>query len=97
MNAKRLQKIRLEIASLRRKGGVKSRELQSVAKSLGRSLHLRGKEPAWVSDVLPNAFPISIPNHPGDLNKYTARSILEQLENDAEALELELEDEHEES
>jgi len=66
-----------------------------LAKSLRRYRHKRGKEPTWVSEVLTDAPPISIPDHPGDLNKYTARSILDQLELDVIALE-KLDDDDEE-
>ncbi|MFT3837151.1 MAG: hypothetical protein QM723_09155 [Myxococcaceae bacterium] len=47
----------------------------------------RGKEPTYVSE-LPGHLPLSIPNHPGDLKIGTARSILNTLEQDLEALEL---------
>ena len=87
MRKKQIARLRQEIERLRRSGGVKSRELQELAKSLGRKRHNRGKEPNWVSEIFDDVFPISIPDHPGDLNKYTARGILSQLENDLDKLE----------
>lgn len=41
-----------------------------------------GKEPTWVSTVIPGAPPVSIPNHPGELNRFTVKGILTQLEAD---------------
>ena len=51
------------------------------------SAHPRGKEPTWISTVLAHARPLSIPSHPGDLNRFTAKAILDQLESDIDALE----------
>jgi len=79
------RKLRQELASLRKKGGLESREVEDFARALGRRRHSRGKEPAWVSDV-PGLRPVSIPDHPGDLNRFTARGILNQLEEDLEML-----------
>jgi hypothetical protein len=87
MNRKKLKKLRQQIDSLRRCGGVKTRELEELAKALGRRRHKRGSEPAWVSEVLADSYPISIPSHTADLNKFTARNILNQLESDLDKLE----------
>jgi hypothetical protein len=88
MNPARLPRIRSRIEALRRQGGVKGRELESVAKAVGRRRHPRGKEPTWVSDELPSRPPLSIPGHPRDLNRITARTILDQLEEDVDELEI---------
>lgn len=82
----KLRRVRESIHRLRRAGGVRSVELERLARQLGRRRHARGKEPTWVSDLLPDARPISIPNHPGDLNRFTARVILDLLEEDAERI-----------
>ena len=83
----KIQKLRSEIAAFRRKGGIKSTELESLARRLGRKRANIGKEPTWVSEELPNRWPVSIPSHPGDLNRFTARSILDQLEGDLDEYE----------
>lgn len=68
----------------RRRGGIKSDELESLAQELGRVKSKRGKEPTWVSSQFTDLRPLNIPNHSQDLNKFTARSILDQLELDVE-------------
>jgi hypothetical protein len=87
MNRKKLKKLRQQIDILRRHGGVKTRELEELAKALGRKRHKRGNEPTWVSEELRGSYPISIPSHTTDLNKFTARNILNQLESDLDELE----------
>ncbi len=87
MNQNEIRRLREEIARFRRAGGVKSRDLERLAASLGRKRHRRGKEPTWVSEMLPGARPLSIPSHPRDLNRITARTILDLLEADLDAIE----------
>jgi hypothetical protein len=82
MNRRKVERLRSEIDRLRGRGGIKSVELERLAAKLGRRLSKRGKEPTWVNDRLPTLRPVSIPNHPGDLNRHTAGSILDQLESD---------------
>jgi hypothetical protein len=85
MNSSKLDKLRQELDSLRKRGGIKSTELESLAKSLGRSKSDRGKEPTWISIQFPSLRPLSISHHStSDLNRFTARSILDQLEEDIE-------------
>ncbi len=76
MNRNKLAKLRKKLEALRKRGGVKSREVEDLAKALGRKLHNRGKEPNWVNTELPNARPLSIPNHTKDLKKGTLKSRL---------------------
>lgn len=64
---------------------------------MGRKLFGRGKEPTYVSEILKDKNPLSIPNHPGALSKYTAGSILDQLEADLETLKELLEKEEQEN
>ena len=93
MNSKKLTKLRREINGLRQKGGIKPKEMETLARALGRKLHSRGSEPNWVSSVFPDLRPLSIPHHGGhDLNKFTARAILDQLENDIERFEKQVAD-----
>ena len=87
MNRNKLRRLRQQLEALRQRGGVKARELKNLATALGRKRHKRGSEPTWVSDIFPDSRPVSIPDHPGDLNKHTARGILDQLEGDLERLE----------
>ena len=83
MNSKKLEELRQELASLRRRGGIRPNEMESFAKALGRKQDPRGKEPTWVNPDFPILRPVSIPHHK-ELNKYTAKSILDQLEEDIE-------------
>jgi hypothetical protein len=87
MSPKKLKKLRKKIAELRRRGGISAGELEAIAQKLGRKRHKRGKEPTWVSEILLDSFPISIPSHGSDLNRFTARAILDQLEQDVDAIE----------
>lgn len=83
MKSNKVAKLRRELESLRRRGGIKPNELESLARSLGRAKHPRGSEPTWVSEEFPNLRPVSIPHHGGrDLNRFTAGGILDQLEVD---------------
>jgi hypothetical protein len=85
MNKQRLDKLRQEIEGLRRRGGIKPAELESLAKGLGRIRSKRGKEPNWVSVPFPELYPVSIPHHGSqDLGKFTARAIIDRLELDLE-------------
>src|SRR5689334_8412796 len=87
MGVPKIRKLRSKIEALRGKGGVKSAELESLARSLGRKRANTGKEPTWISEELPDRRPVSIPSHPGDLNRFTARGILDQLEGDLDRYE----------
>ena len=82
MNVKQLKRLQAKIESLRAKGTVKPREVESITKSLQRSLVKRGKHPHWESTILQNRPPISIPNHTTELNRFIAGKILDQLEED---------------
>jgi len=82
MSLAKIRRLRSRIEALRRRGGIKAAELEALAEKLGRRRAKRGSEPTWVSDVFPDLRPVSIPNHPGDLNRYTAKSILDGLEAD---------------
>lgn len=87
MTKKQLRKLRLELESFRAQGGIRSRELKQFAARLGRREFTgRGKHPMWITD-LPGRSAVPIPDHPGDMSRSTAKSILNELENDLEALE----------
>jgi len=87
MSFAKIRKLRSVIEALRNKGWVKTAELEILARRLGRRRAKRGKEPTWISDALPDRRPVSIPSHPGDVNRFTARSILDQLEGDLDLYE----------
>jgi hypothetical protein len=94
MKKKKLEKLRKELAQLRR-SPQKAAEFQSLAARLGRSLVKRGKHPMWESEFeLPV---LSIPDHGGkDLPIGTRNSIANQLEEDIEAWDLHLSEEGDE-
>jgi hypothetical protein len=90
MDREKLDKLRKRIEEFRKKGGIGSSEIESLARGLGRVLSKkRGKEPTWVNQVFRDLRPLSIPRHGSkDLNKFTANSILDQLELDIEKFEI---------
>jgi len=93
MDKKKLKKIKKTLNDLRSKpNNIRSKELIKLAKSLGRRLFKRGHEPTYVSNLLPRSYPISIPNHPGAMPRFTAENILDQLEQDIFALENSIEE-----
>jgi hypothetical protein len=90
VNQRKLAKLRRELESLRRRGGIRSRELEGLAKRMGRERRAqRSGEPQWVNEEL-RWRPLSIPSHPGDMSKGTAGSVLNALEEDLFRLEEEL-------
>ena len=81
MNHKQIARIRTKLASMRL-APQKARDLEGVAKKLGRTKVNRGKEPVWVNPDL-GVFPLSIPHHGGeDLQIGTKNNILNSLEDD---------------
>jgi hypothetical protein len=83
MNLKKLRKLKSQLEALRsRSANIRDRELVSIAKSLGRRRSSRGKEPTYVNEIFKDLRPLSIPSHPGALNRFTAGSIIDQLELD---------------
>jgi hypothetical protein len=88
MDKKKLERLERKIENMRlRLANIRASELISLAEALGRVKSKRGKEPVYVSELLPESTPISIPNHPGSLNRYTAGNILDALEKDIFSLE----------
>jgi hypothetical protein len=82
MNRKKLEKIRSEVSGLRR-SQPKAKDLEAIAKALGRKEVKRGKEPTFASEAFPSLRPLSIPSHKGrDLSTGVKHSILSQLEED---------------
>ena len=88
MDKRKLSRLRKRIQDLRaRPGNIKSRELESLARALGRKRDDRGKEPTFISELLPQSRPLSIPHHAKTLKRGTAGNILDQLEKDLDAFE----------
>ena len=83
MNKGKIARLHRKLGKLRaRKRNVRPRDLTRFAGTLGRRRDtLRGSEPQWVSDLLPDSRPISIPSHP-TINPYTAESIMDRFEED---------------
>ena len=83
MNVKKLRRIIDKINTLRNSpNNIRSKELKSLAKSLGRKKEKRGKHDTYVSG-LGGTRPFSIPGHSGSLVEWTAVKILNDLERDA--------------
>ena len=80
MNPTKVRKLRRRIASLRAgKANVRSRQLRSLARAVGRERVKRGKEPTFEKAGRP---PLTIPDHPGAMASTTVDSILDFLEDD---------------
>jgi hypothetical protein len=83
----KLRKLRLEFSKLRRqKANLHWGELCRFAEALGRTKKPGGKHMRYTRD---GCLPITIPCHGGGkpLNRYTAESILDALEEDLARLE----------
>jgi hypothetical protein len=95
MTPRKLQKLKLQLASLRR-SQAKARDLESLASKLGRKKVKRGSEPTWESQVFTHLYPLSIPHHGGkDIPIGTRRSIIDHLQEDVFAWEARLNEEEE--
>lgn len=84
MNRKKLERIKRMHEVLIHTKGIKPKKLQALARSLGRKLDNRGKEPNWINPNFRDLRPVSIPDHPGDMNRFTAQNVLHSLEEDIE-------------
>lgn len=82
MDNRRLNRIEKVHDKLRNSKDIKSKVMLGHARSLGRVLDNRGKEPTWINANFPDLRPLSIPRHSKGLNRFTAQSILDQLEED---------------
>jgi len=89
MDAKKLARIREDIAAARRKPQTQS-DLAALASRLGRTLRKggKGKHQTWVTN-LSGCHPLSIPaGKRRDLKPGTKKVVLDILEGDLEALEM---------
>lgn len=80
MDSKRLNTLKRRHAALRNRADITRRTLVSLANSLGRKPSPRGKEPTYVSEFFALR-PLAIPSH-RTIKEFTAKSILDQLEED---------------
>ena len=95
MRPRKLQKLKLALAGLRR-GQAKAADLERLAGKLGRKKVKRGSEPTWESQVFAHLYPLSIPHHGGkDIPIGTRLSIIDRLEEDVLAWEARLDEEAE--
>jgi hypothetical protein len=83
----KINRLRSKLKKLRRKGDVRSSELEAIAKACGRTRDKRGSESTWVNLDHRGLRPLSIPHHSKELNRFTSGSILDQLEADLDYLE----------
>jgi hypothetical protein len=87
MTLKNLRKIKRKIATLRAgSANIRPQKLIRVARSLSRKLSNRGKEPIYLSELLPHKKLITIPSHSGSLPRFTAENILDDLDEDVDEL-----------
>jgi hypothetical protein len=89
MTRRKLRQLRKRIEALRsRPGSIRSREVEALAKAVGRTPAKRGKEPTYINNPqLPQSPPLTIPHHSRPLKIGTALNILDQLEKDIDDLE----------
>jgi len=88
MNKKKLNRLKKKLEDLRAgKANLKREQLLSFAKSIEREESKRGKEGTYISTILLNRNPISIPKN-RKFNKYTVGSILDEFEKDLFVLSL---------
>jgi len=80
MNLKKLSRLKRRFRDLwSAPANIKRVKLKNLAEALGLRPEKRGKEPTYVSDDFPYLTPLSIPSH-REINKFTAKDILGQLE-----------------
>jgi hypothetical protein len=86
MTGAKLKKLRAALLQIRKNPiGHMSRELQGLAKKLGREEFNRGKEPTWVRKIQPELSPpLSIPNHSAPLSPGVCRSVANALLDDCD-------------
>jgi len=84
MNHKRLERIKKLHEALKNTNGIKSKQLQNLARQLGREIDKRGKEPTWINPYFKDLRPVSIPCHSGEMKRFTAQNVLNYLEEDIE-------------
>lgn len=80
MDKKKIKQLRKRLNGLLpRVGNIKPRELERFAEACGYELLSGKREPTYRNRYL-KTDPLTIPNHSWGINKYTAKSVLLQLE-----------------
>ena len=92
MTLKKIEELRQRIEELRGQAQVPSRELESLARAIGRNPRKGGKHPMF---EMPGRRPLPIPHHSRPMKKQTKDAILAFLEGDLWAIEEELSNETE--
>lgn len=90
MTVKKIAELRRRIEELRGQAQVPSRELESLAKAIGRQPRKGGKHPML---EMPGRRPLPIPHHSRPMKNRTKEAILTQFEGDIWAIEEELSNE----
>jgi hypothetical protein len=86
LTKEKIKRLRRRITELRNaKHNIRPSDLVSLAESLGRKLKKGGKHPTYISYLLTDRNPISIPGHP-TIKSPTAMSIVDDLESDIDRL-----------
>lgn len=89
ITSSKLRKIRRELEAMEASPqGRRSRDFNRLANKLGRELSGSGSHPTYIRSEPPPFFPLSIPNHTGDMPIGTACSIIESLLNDCDEWDL---------
>lgn len=92
MNRKRLEKLRGVLERLRRGADIPRKELEGLSSKAGRRRRSQQTgEQRWESERFPDLMPLSIPKST-PVKTYTARSVLDQLEEDLDRWDEILED-----
>jgi hypothetical protein len=79
----KLRKLEKELDIVRREGEpLTAAQLERLAIRIGRKRHPAAKVPMYFSTILTDLPPLSIPAHGGELQRATARCILDQLDDD---------------
>jgi hypothetical protein len=81
-----LKRLRRTIEELRNAGGVKPKELERLARAVGREPRA-GSHQTWVYKDNSTAPPLPIPHPSKDINRFTAQAILDVLDDDLDRIE----------
>lgn len=77
----KIEKLLREVRQLQGQvGNLRSKKVIQLAERCGYKAVTRGKEPPYRNTLWPACAILTIPHHSSGLNRYTAKSILQQLE-----------------
>ena len=92
MTPKKIEELRRRVEELRGQAQVPSRELEKLAKAIGRTPRKGGKHPML---EMPGRRPLPIPHHSRPMKNRTKDAVLTQLEGDLWVIEEKLSNETE--